>query len=381
MKQLSLLASLLLAASCWGQGSYTLPLAKANTALSIPAMTAGNGVLYEAHRSFDLLRFSNKLQVSAFDLATHKELRHTVVDVPRVHGARAAEGFYLSPDGQTLVYAELHEPNLLLVLSAKDLSEVRRTDALPFTSADRYRLFAGFDESGLLSFSSAPSGKLRFVRMNLSDFKIASDITGPEQLNAEPTVWSPKSRTTWVQLPVPSGAWREYREDGAPTGAELDFKFMQGADNGAKILGSGKLLAFYGNFSDQGAVAVYNAGHTGNLELKCVPHRYSSGDLADYVGALCTTSPDREPEHGGDKILSSEFLLLRAEGPAIDWRHPMESLYVADSNDVDTGRQWGNPLLYRTGSKLLIVAPSKSPTLTVYEVPLNNDSSVASVSK
>ena len=61
--------------------------------------------------------------------------------------------------------------------------------------------------------------------------------------------------------------------------------------------------------------------------------------------------------------------------------HPMESLYVADSNDVDTGRQWGNPLLYRTGSKLLIVAPSKSPTLTVYEVPLNNDSSVASVSK
>jgi hypothetical protein len=131
----------------------------------------GNGVLYEAHRSFDLLHFSNKLQVSAFDLATHKELRNNVVDVPRVHGARAAEGFYLSPDGQTLVYAELHEANLLLVLSAKDLSEVRRTDALPFTSADRYRLFAGFDENGLLSFSSAPSGKLRFVRMNLSEFK------------------------------------------------------------------------------------------------------------------------------------------------------------------------------------------------------------------
>jgi hypothetical protein len=35
-------------------------------------------------------------------------------------------------------------------------------------------------------------------------------------------------------------------------------------------------------------------------------------------------------------------------------------------------------LLYRTGSKLLIVAPSKSPALTVYEVALPKDSSVAS---
>lgn len=370
MKKLSTLAPLLLVASCWGQGSYTLPLAKANTALSLPAMTAGGGVLYEAHRSFDMLRFSSQLQVSAFDLARHKELRHVVISVPRVHGARAAEGLYLSPDGQMLVYAELHEPNLLLVLSAKDLSEVRRTDALPFTSADRYRLFAGFDEDGLLSFSSAPSGKLRFVRMGLSDFKIASDVTGPKQLNAEETVWSPRSRTTWVQLPVPSGAWREYREDGAPTGAELDFQFMHGADNGAQVLGPGKLLAFYGNFSDQGAVAVYSSGHTGNLGLKCVPHRYSSGDLTDYVGALCTTSPDREPEHGGNKILSSEFLLLKTDGVTVVWRHPMTFLGVADSNEPDSGFQWGNPLLYRAGSKLLIVAPTKSPELAVYEVPL-----------
>src|ERR1700688_2054039 len=119
MKKNCLLALLLLTASCWGQGSYTLPLAKANTALSLPAMTAGGGVLYTAHRSFDVLRFSNQLQVTAFDLGTHKELRHTVVNVPRVHGARAAEGFFLSPDGHMLIYAEIHEPNLLLVLSAK----------------------------------------------------------------------------------------------------------------------------------------------------------------------------------------------------------------------------------------------------------------------
>jgi hypothetical protein len=366
VKKNCLLALLLLTASCWGQGSYTLPLAKANTAISLPAMTAGGGVLYEAHRSFDLLRFSNQLQVSAFDLATHKELRHAVVNVPRVHGARAAEGFYLSPDGQTLVYAEIHEPNLLLALSAKDLAEVRRTDALPFTSADSYRLFAGFDESGLLSFASGRSGKLRFARMNLSDFKIGSEVTGPKQLNAEPIIWSPKSQTTWVQLP--SGAWQEYREDGSPSGAVLDFHFLHGADSGATVLGPNRLLAFYGSFSAQGAVAVYRNGHTGELELACVPHRYSSGDVLDYAGAICTTSPDREPEHGGDKILSSEFLLLKADEPTIAWRHPMDFLSVADSNDTDTGRQWGNPLLYRAGSKLVIVAPSKAAALTVYEI-------------
>jgi hypothetical protein len=277
-----------------------------------------------------------------------------------------------------LIYAEIHEPNLLLVLSAKDLSEVRRTETLPFSSGDSYRLFAGFDESGLLSFASGRSGKFRFVRMNLSDFKITSEVIGPKQLNAEPIIWSPKSRTTWVQLP--SGAWQESHEDGSPSGAELDFHFLHGADKGATVLGANKLLACYGDFSAQGAVAVYNNGRTGELELKCVPHRYSSGDVADYAGAICSTSPDREPEHGGDKILSSEFLLLKADGPTIVWRQPMDLLNVADSNDTDTGRQWGNPLLYRAGSKLLIVAPSKSPVLTVYEVALPNDSSVASVS-
>jgi hypothetical protein len=376
MKKNYLLALLLLTTSCWGQDLYTLPLAKANTALSLPVMTAGGGALYEAHRSFDLLRFSNQLQVSAFDLATHKELRHTVVNVPRVHGARAADGFFLSADGQTLVYAEIYEPKVMLVLSAKDLSEIRRTDALPFTTADRHRLFAGFDERGLLSFASERSDMLRFVRINPSDFKIASEVTGPKQFNAEPIVWWPKSQTTWVQLP--SGAWQEYHEDGSRSEAKLDFHFMHGADNGAMVLGVSKLLAFYGNFSDQGAVAVYSKEHTGELELKCVPHRYSSGHVPEYAGAICTTSPDREPENGGNKILSSEFLLLKADGPTIAWRHSMDFLSVADSNDTDTGRQWGNPLLYRTGSKLLIVAPSKSPALTVYEVALPKDSSVAS---
>ena len=367
MKITCSLALLLLTACCWGQGPYTLPLAKANTALSLPAMTAGGGVLYEAHRSFDMLRFSSQLQVSAYDLATHKALRHTVVNVPRVHGVRAAEGFYLSPDGQTLVYAEIHEPNLLLALTVKDLSELRRTIALPFTAEDSARLFAGFDENGSLSFASERGDNLRFVRMSSPDFKITSEITGPKrQLYGEAIVWSPKSRSTWLQLR--SGSWQEYHEDGTPTEAALDFRFMHGANNGATVLGSGKLLAFYGNFSNQGAVAVYSDGHTGELELKCVASGYSSGDVPGYAGAICRTSPDREPEHGGDKILSSNFLLLKTEGPTVVWRHQMDFLAVASGNGRDDGFQRGNPLLYRAGSKVWIVAPSKSPALSVYEI-------------
>jgi hypothetical protein len=48
----------------------------------------------------------------------------------------------------------------------------------------------------------------------------------------------------------------------------------------------------------------------------------------------------------------------------------MDFLDVADGNEMDTGVQNGAPLLYRVGSKLLIVAPTKSPDLAVYEVPL-----------
>jgi hypothetical protein len=41
---------------------------------------------------------------------------------------------------------------------------------------------------------------------------------------------------------------------------------------------------------------------------------------------------------------------------------------VADSDEMGGGSQKGNPLLYRTGSKFLVVAPSKAATLTIYEI-------------
>jgi hypothetical protein len=42
-----------------------------------------------------------------------------------------------------------------------------------------------------------------------------------------------------------------------------------------------------------------------------------------------------------------------------------------DAHGIDGGYQKGDPLIYHAGSKLLIVAPSKSPELKVYEVALS----------
>ena len=63
-----LLSVLLLASGvCWGQSEFPIPLAKANSALSLPSMAVRNDVVYVAYRSFDVLRFSNQLQVVAYE--------------------------------------------------------------------------------------------------------------------------------------------------------------------------------------------------------------------------------------------------------------------------------------------------------------------------
>jgi len=46
-----------------------------------------------------------------------------------------------------------------------------RTDTLPFTSADRYRLFAGFDESGFTELRIHYWVLSSLIRMDLSNFK------------------------------------------------------------------------------------------------------------------------------------------------------------------------------------------------------------------
>jgi len=361
-----LIGVVLLASSiCQAQSGYTIPLEKVNPSLAIPSMVARDGVLYVAYRSFDLLRFSNQLQVLSYDLNAHKELRHVTISVPKAHGARASEGLFLSTDGKTLAYSETYSPELVLLVSTQNLLEIRRVTVLPFAADDRKRIFAGFDGNSILAFASVKGDRLRFIRLNASDLKTATDTLGPKQPNFQSIMWSPKDRITW--LPTLSEEWQEYMEHGQKTGEQFGSHAQYRIGHGAALVGNSTFLAYFGNLSEAGSIVSFSGGHPSELTLPCVPRPYSSGDVAGYAGALCTTSPDREPEHGGDKILSSEFLLLKAGGPTVVWKHPMDFLAVADSDDPDTGVQWGDPLLYRDGSKLLIVAPTKKPELAVYE--------------
>lgn len=372
MKSLTSCIFLLVSALCWGQSTFTIPLAKANSALALPSMAEHDGVVYAAYRSFDLLRFSSKLEVVAYDLNTHKELRHVTISVPKVHGARASEGFFLSEDGQTLAYAELHDPGLILLLTAKNLAEIRRSNVLPYTSQDHQRMFAGFDgdqlcmASDVFEYGKPELEGLRFIRLRLSDLKPSSDtkISGLTQENPGSIVWLPREKATWV---VRGHVWNQHTEAGQLTGQELEHD--NAISEGAIPLGETRLLAFYGRYAD-GSVISYSDLHERELKLQCAPHPYGTSTDPAYAGAICTTQRDILPEAGGDKIMTSEFLLLKTDGPTIVWRHPMNFLTVADGNEMDTGIQAGNPLLYRAGSKLLIVAPTKSPELAVYEVPL-----------
>ena len=356
----------------WGQSMFTIALAKANSALALPSMAEHAGVVYAAYRSFDLLRFSNKLELVAYDLNTHKELEHVTIPVPKVHGARASEGLFLSEDGQTLAYAELHEPGVILLLAAKNLAEIKRSNALPFTSQDHQRMFAGFDQGQLCMASNLfVDGKpelegLRFIRLVIPDLKRSSDtkISGVTQRSpGDSIVWLPREKTTWVVNNY--DVWKQYTEAGKTTGQELEHE--NAISQGAIPLGGTKLLAFYGSYAD-GSVVSYADHRSSELKLKCVPHPYGTSTDPAYAGAICTTQRDILPEAGGDKIVTSEFLLLKSDEPKVAWRHPMDFLSVADSNENDTGFQKGYPLLYRAGSKLLIVAPSKAPALTVYEI-------------
>lgn len=375
MKPLIYCVVVLASSFCWGQSAFTIPLAKSNSALALPSMAEHDGVVYAAYRSFDLLRFSDKLEVVAYDLNTHKEVQHVTVSVPKVHGARASEGLFLSEDGQTLAYAELHDPGLILMLAAKNLAEIRRSNVLPYASQDHQRLFAGFDGNKLcLASNYYQYGKpevngLRFIRLGASDLKVTSDtkIAGVTQDTSTSIVWQPLEKTTWIYRPTVGDLWEEFTESGERTGQELAHQNALG--EGAVPLGDAKLLAFYGRYAD-GTVISYADRHERELKLQCAPHPYGTSTDSAYTGAICTTQRDILPEAGGDKTVTSEFLLLKTDGPTIVWRHPLSFMDVADSNEHDTGVQRGDPLLYRTGRKLLIVAPTKKPELAVYEVPL-----------
>jgi hypothetical protein len=339
-------------------------------------MAAGDGIVYAAYRSFDLLRFSSQLQVVAYDLKSRKELQHVTISVPKVHGARASDGLFLSEDRLTLAYAELHEPGLILLLAAKNLSEIKRSNALPFAPQDHQRIFAGFDRdqlcvaSNFYQFGKPEVSGLRFIRLGLTDLKPISDIraAGLWQETSGQIVWLPKEQKTWINQPGKAGSnvWTEYTEEGRKDGQAVAHR--NGLSNGAVAIGSGKLIAFYGNMVAKGSIVSYADHNEHELKLACTAHQYGRSSDPSYTGGICAKQRDILPEAGGDKIVSSEFLLLKVNGPDVAWRQPINFLAVANGNEPDAGIQKGAPLIYRSGSKLLILAPSKDPNLTVYEI-------------
>lgn len=367
--------TLLASSVCWGQSEYRIPLEGASPSLSLPLMVAGDGVLYVAYRSWTWLHDSDQLRLVEYDLSLQKELRHTAIAVPKVHGVRVAEGLYLSKDGQSLAYAETHNPCLVLLISAGDLSEIHRSTSLPFTHLEQAPyttfkdLFAGFDESGLLSFAFSSYEGLRFVRIDPANLKVASDTTASRvhEEDSDPIVWLPSLRRTWTKI----GAWKEYTENGQATGQWLpDIRDIQ---NGAIALGEGKLLAFYG-IRSKGEVIYYSNHQQADLNLPCEPHPYGLSNDSGYAGAICVTSREEKDRLWGH-ILSSEFLLLKTQVPAVIWRRKMDFIDKVEA----VGRhgefyQNGDPLIYRAGNKIYVIALSKAAELAVYLVPLSASS-------
>ena len=372
-KKLMTVVLFLVPTLCAAQTDHSISLKNANFSLALPVMAAtGNGDLYVVFRSFDWLKRSNELVVLAYDIKSHREIRRRTLSVPTVHGPRVANGLYVSKDGQ-LAYAELQDPCLILLISTQDLSEIRRSTSPLFTAQDRQEVFGGFDNNGLLSFASDNPAGLRFVRIDTKDFHVVSNTTAPavHQERSQRIVWSAAIKRTWAFRPSGLGSdeWLEYTEEGRATGQKLVGH--EGVPNGADAVGESGLVAFFGNMSDAGSVASYNDHRTTELKLQCLPRPYGIGDDPEYVGAICTTSPDREPENGGNKILSSEFFLLKAKGPSIVWRHSITYIDLTEKRGDDAWtHQDGAPMISRSGKRLWVVAPSKSPELDVYEIAL-----------
>ena len=358
---------------CVAQTDESISLRGANFSLSLPVMAATeNGTLYVAFRTFDWLKRSNELVVVAYDIKSRREIQRRSFSVPPVRGPRVANGLYISKDGQ-LAYAEIHNPCLILLIGTQNLSEIQRSNAPLFTGKDRQETFGGFDSNGYLSFAADSPAGLRFVRVDKTDLRVISDTTATavHQERSQRIVWSPVLKITWTFKPsaVSSGEWLQYTEEGRATDQKLVAH--QGGPNGASIIGEKGLVAFFGNMADAGSVISYNDHHTTELRVQCLPHQYGISEDREYVGAICTASPDREPENGGNKIVSSEFLLLGTKGPALIWRHSMPYTDLTEKTDDDAWiHQDGAPMIIQSAGRAWIVAASKSPELNVYEPTL-----------
>src|SRR5580700_8952653 len=94
------------------------------------------------------------------------------------------------------------------------------------------------------------------------------------------------------------------------------------------------------------------------------------------LGAICITQPDRLPEAGGLRVLTSDFLLIRVAGPQVVWRQAMSALGAGDNGHFE----WASAVIECGDKNIRVVVPTKLPELAVYEVALPDNSSVASAS-
>ena len=351
----------------FGEGASALSLVKANSTLSLPSMAARDGVVYVAYRSFDWLRSSNQLFVLSYDLASRKQLKRATIALPKVTGARVSDGLSITMDGSMLAYVEMSEPVTIVLLRTDNLSEIRRSNQLPFGEEDRRRHFAGFDGQNHLSFESVYRDQPRFFRLSAGDFSRSSDVVAShlKQKVFSYVAWNPATQRFWLPAEDIVGS-REYTEQGEATGEILQLQGRQ-LEQGGVALGQLETLAFFGQLA-KGTVVSHRNHQNRQLQLPCVPSPVGASIESEYVGAICVTHPDALPESGGDRVSSSELLLIKTEEPTVVWRQKLTILSVASGGQL----QQGVPVFIRQHGKMWIVVPSKSPELTLYEVALPN---------
>ncbi|MDP8991269.1 MAG: hypothetical protein M3N41_14460, partial [Acidobacteriota bacterium] len=346
-----------------GEGVYTLSLPNANPSLALPSMAARDGVVYVAYRSFDWLRSSNQLQVLAYDLLSRKQLKHSTIPLPKVTGIRISDGLTISSDGALLAYVEMSDPVAVILLETASLSEVRRSSQLPFAEEDRRRRFAGFDAQNQLSFESVYRDQPHFVRLNSENFRQSSDVIASrlKQRVFSYVTWNPKTHRFWLPSEDIVGS-REYTEQGDPTGEVLQLQGRQ-LEQGAIALGQSDAVAFFGQLA-KGTIVSHRNHQDHQIQLPCVPSPVGANADPKYVEAICVTHPDVLPESGGDRVSSSELLIVKTEEPMVVWRQKL----ILSTLTRDNQLQQGVPVHVRQNEKMWIVVPEKSSELTVYEV-------------
>jgi hypothetical protein len=235
--------------------------------------------------------------------------------------------------------------------------------------SDTGAAFYGFDSKNNLCFTFASNDVLHFLRISPNDLGVSSDTHPTHEIDNlfEGISWEPDSGRFWLPQRFPRGD-RQLTEEGLPTGEVLVYKGGYSQSGDAVTLGEDGLLAFYGQ-TGNGTVVSYQNHRSQLLDLPCVPSSYGKSNDTEIAGVLCTTSPDRLPEQGGLRVQSSEFLLVKTNGPSVIWRHQMLGLGTGNREYF----RWASPVVYRFGKKVWVVAPTKKPELAVYEVPLPED--------